>query len=127
MVGEPLVRVEILIAIELVGIPMKGVGSGLGDDIDDVSGAPSILRGEGVALDLEFLNGIDGGHIIDCAPFGVGIPGAIEQVGRGAEEAASEIQEGNVLICVIGAVAAAAEQLLAFRVLFTEELSVARP
>jgi len=40
---------------------MEGIGSGLGDDVDDVAGTPSVLSGEGVVLNLEILDRVGGG------------------------------------------------------------------
>ena len=107
--------VEIIVGVELVRRAVEAIGSRLGDHVHYVTRAPSILGCERVVLNLEFLNRVHGGHIDDRAPFRVGVPGAIQKEGRRSKETAGEVHERNVLICVVGAVAAAAQQLLAFR------------
>ena len=80
MIVKPGVGVEHVVAIELVGIAMERVRSRLGYDVDNVAGAPAILSGEGIVLHLEFLDSIDGRHIVYCAPLRIRIPDAIEQI-----------------------------------------------
>src|ERR1700761_9594263 len=56
VIVKPEIRVEGGIAVELIDVAMVCVRSRLGDYIDDIAGAPSVLRREGVVLDLEFLD-----------------------------------------------------------------------
>ena len=72
---------------------MKLVGTGFGGDVDDVSGGEAVLGGEGVGLDLELIDAVDGGNVDDGAPIGGGIPNTIEKEGGSAEEAAAEVEE----------------------------------
>ena len=90
---------------------MELVGAGLGGDVDDVAGGEAVLGGEGVGLDLELVDAIDGGDVDDGAPVGGGVPDAVEKEGGGAEEAAAEVEEGDVLVG--GVLSAAARDLLA--------------
>ena len=115
MVVEPEIGIERGVAVELIDVAMELVGSGLGDDVDDVAGAPSILGSKGVVLNLELLHRVDRRNIIDRAPLRVGIPGAIQHVSRGSKEAAGKVEERNVLVGVVGARTAAAQQHLALR------------
>ena len=81
---------------------MKLVGSGLGNDVDDISAGPAVLGGEGVGLDLELLNVLDGGHVDDSPPVLRGVPGSVEEVGGGSEVSATEVEEGDVLVRLSG-------------------------
>src|SRR6266851_1001892 len=90
---EVVVRIESTVPVELEQVSVETVGSGFGDDVDDVSAAPAILRGEGVGLDLELLDVFDRGNVDDAAPVLRGVPGSVEQIGRGAEVGTAEVQE----------------------------------
>src|SRR5208282_4655200 len=52
---EEEVGVEVGIAKELERVPVKAAGTGLGDYVVHVTGAPAVFRGEAVRLDLRFL------------------------------------------------------------------------
>ena len=90
---------------------MELVGAGLGGDVDDVACGEAVLRGEGVGLDLELVDAVDGGDVDDGAPVGGGVPNAVEEEGGGAKEAAAEVEEGDVLVG--GVLGAAARDFLA--------------
>ena len=95
---EVVVSVKCAVAKELKEIAMKAVGAGLADDVDDVAAAPSILRGEGVGLDLELLDAFNGGNVDDAAPVLRSVPGSIEKIGRSAEVSSAEVEKRNVLV-----------------------------
>src|SRR5579871_4906171 len=101
-VVEVVVSIECAVAIELEHVSMEAVGARLGDDVDDVTAAPAILRGESIGLDLELLDVFDGGNIDNAAPVLRGVPGAIEEIGSGAEVCSTEVQEGDVLVGAAG-------------------------
>ena len=56
---EPVARVDGVVAVEVVGGTVKGIGAGLDADVDDGAGLPTVV-GLGAGLNVEFLNGVDG-------------------------------------------------------------------
>ena len=72
--GEVRDRIEFLVLVKIPRVAVEGVGAGLGDHVDDVARAPSILGSEGVVLDLELLDRVNRGNKNNAAPLGIGIP-----------------------------------------------------
>src|ERR1700722_12589411 len=56
---EIVAGIIVAIPVKLPGVAVDLICPGLGNDVNDVAAAESILRGKGIGLDLEFLDGID--------------------------------------------------------------------
>ena|SRR6185437_7057487 len=82
----------------IVNITMQAVATGLGDHIDHISSAPTILCRERILLDLEFLNVVRRWNVDDAAPTFAHVPGSIEKERVGSEVAATKVKERNVLV-----------------------------
>ena len=95
---EVVVRVECTIAQIVVNVSMQSAAAGFCNDIDYISRAPTVLRGERVLLDFEFLHVIGRWNIDHTAPTLAGVPRAIQEKRRRAKIAATEIKERNVLV-----------------------------
>ena len=95
---EKVVGVKLAVAQVLVRIPVQRTASRLCHHINDVPGAPAILRGKGMLLHLEFLHIVRRGHVNNPAPAADGIPSAIQQECGGSEVTATEVEERDVLV-----------------------------
>ena len=69
---EEILGVQLLVAQELKGRAVEVVGAGFGGEIDDAAHGAAVLRGIGVGLHLELLDGVDGGLHHLRAPLGAG-------------------------------------------------------
>ena len=69
---EEVLGVELLVAEELEGGAVEVVGPGLEVDVDDAAHGAAVLGGVGVGLDLELLDGVDGGLDHLAAALGAG-------------------------------------------------------
>src|SRR5882757_371024 len=97
--------VEDVVAEELICRAVQSVGAGFGDDVDDGSGGPSHLGGEGVGLDVDLLNGVDGGSHADRSDDALVVVHAVDElivdyVGLSVDG------DGGGLTAVVGTVAA---------------------
>ncbi len=95
---EVVIGVECAVAIELEEVAVKAVRSGFADDVDDIAAAPTVLSGEGIGLNLEFLNAFDRGHVDDAAPVLRRVPGSVQKKGSRAEVSATEVEERDILV-----------------------------
>src|SRR5690242_14994206 len=71
---EVVVGVERTIAQIVVNISVQSAAAGLAHDIDHISCAPAVLRGERILLDLELLHVVGRGHVNNTSPAFTGIP-----------------------------------------------------
>src|ERR1700752_1947507 len=99
-VGEEVVCVQVVVAQELKSIAVVFVVPRLGDHIDDVPGTETVLRGEAVALEAEFLSLFDAGNVHNSPPLAVNVPMPVEEELCIAESTSAEVEEGYVLIGV---------------------------
>ena len=65
---EVVVRVEVAIAQIVVRVSVQTAASGLGHDVDHISRAPAVLRGERILLNLKLLHVIGRWNVDDSAP-----------------------------------------------------------
>src|SRR5689334_6170926 len=86
------------VAHVVINIPMQLAAAGLGHHIDHVSSAPTVLRGERMLLDFEFLHIVRRRNVNDAAPSGTGIPRTVQQKGVRPEVATSKVEERDVLV-----------------------------
>src|SRR6266700_5511183 len=95
---EVVVGVERPVAQIVVHVAVQTAASGLGHDIDHISCAPAVLRGERILLDLELLHVVGRGHVNNTSPAFTGIPRAVEKERCRSEVSAAKVEERDVLI-----------------------------
>src|SRR6266480_1825313 len=62
------VGVELAVSQVLVHVSVQAAASRFRNYVNDVSGAPAVLRGKGMLLHLELLHVVRGGNVPDSAP-----------------------------------------------------------
>src|SRR5215469_8265403 len=82
----------------VVNIAMQAATAGLGHHVDHISSAPTVLRREGILLDLELLNVVWRWHVNNPAPAFAGIPCTVQKERICSEVPATKVKERNILV-----------------------------